>query len=138
MSMKHDVWFSLPAAASVAVLLALAAPGIATANDINAGDAYGDEYGNVVLHTEGGPKIIFVGARAVKSDELGRDIRRKVPVYKRGEGPAVITPVSDPRVLGAVPAPNTGCDSPMVIQGRGYMYGLDRNETPVIGHPGCE
>lgn len=123
--------------ASVALALLLV-PQLATANGNNASNASGDEYGNVVLHEEGGPKIIFVGASAAKSDTLGRDIRREVPVYKRGKGPAVISPVSDPRVVGTVPPPNTGCDSPLVIQGRGYMYGLDWNETPVIAHPGCE
>ncbi|UGY10015.1 hypothetical protein [Phyllobacterium pellucidum] len=123
--------------ASVALALLLV-PQLAAANGNNASNAYGDEYGNVVLHEEGGPKIIFVGASAAKSDTLGRDIRRQVPVYKRGKGPAVISPVSDPRVVGTVPPPNTGCDSPLVIQGRGYMYGLDWDETPVIAHPGCE
>lgn len=112
---------------------------IAAADEFNPGNSYGDEYGNVILHEPGGSKIIFVGAAAVKSDKLGRDIRRQVPVYKRGKGPSVISPVSDPLVVGVVPAPNTrGCNSPFVIRGRGYMYGLDRNETPVLGNPGCE
>jgi hypothetical protein len=124
--------------ASMGLALILTAPQIAAANDINRGNSYGDEYGNVILHEVGGPKIIFVGASAAKSDVLGREIRRQVPVYKRGKGPAVISPVSDPVVLGVVPAPNTGCNSPFLIQGRSYMYGLDRNETPVIGHPGCD
>ena len=137
MSVKRSLWFTVSVAASVAALLALVAPPVG-ANELATGDAYGDEYGNVVLHTEGGPKIIFVGGRAAKSDVLGREIRSEVPVYRRGKGPSVIYPVSDPPVVGVVPAPNTGCDSPFVIRGRGYMYGLDRNETPVIGHPGCE
>ncbi|MBZ9656526.1 hypothetical protein [Phyllobacterium lublinensis] len=112
---------------------------LAAADGFNPGNSYGDEYGNVILHEPGGPKIVFVGAAAARSDKLGRDIRRQVPVYKRGKGPAVISPVSDPLVVGVVPAPNTGgCNSPFVIQGRGYMYGLDRNETPVLGHPGCD
>jgi hypothetical protein len=136
MSLKQSVLFK-SSVASVAIMLSLV-PQIAAANDSNAGNAYGDEFGNVILHEEGGPKIIFVGASAAKSDALGRDIRRQVPVYKRGKGPAVISPVSDPRVVATVPPPNTGCDSPMLIQGRSYMYGLDWNETPVIGHPGCE
>lgn len=124
--------------ASMALTFALTTPQIAAANDIKRSNSYGDEYGNVILHEAGGPKIIFVGASAAKSDTLGREIRRQVPVYKRGKGPSVISPVSDPVVLGVVPAPNTGCDSPIVIQGRSYMYGLDRNETPVIGHPSCD
>jgi hypothetical protein len=124
--------------ASMGLTFALTAPQIAAANDIKRSNSYGDEYGNVILHEAGGPKIIFVGASAAKSDTLGREIRRQVPVYKRGKGPSVISPVSDPVVLGVVPAPNTGCDSPIIIQGRSYMYGLDRNETPVIGHPGCD
>jgi hypothetical protein len=123
--------------ASMGLALFLTASQIAAANDINSGNSYGDEYGNVILHEAGGPKIIFVGASAAKSDVLGRDIRKQVRVYKRGKGPSVISPVSDPVVLGVVPAPNTGCNSPLVIQGRSYMFGLDRNETPVIGHPGC-
>jgi hypothetical protein len=124
--------------ASMGLTFALTIPQIAAANDIKRSNSYGDEYGNVILHAAGGPKIIFVGASAAKSDTLGREIRRQVPVYKRGKGPSVISPVSDPVVLGVVPAPNTGCDSPIIIQGRSYMYGLDRNETPVIGHPGCD
>lgn len=138
MSLKRRVWFILSTAASFAALLSVATPQIAHANDLGTGDAYGDEYGNAVLNTEGGSKIIFVGTRAARFDVLGRDIRRQVPVYKRGKGPSVVSPVSDQPVVGVVPAPNTGCDSPLVIRGRGYMYGLDRNETPVIGHPGCE
>jgi hypothetical protein len=124
--------------ASMGLALVLTASQIAGANDINSNNTYGDEYGNVILHAAGGPKIIFVGATAAKSDVLGREIRRQVPVYKRAKGPTVISPVSDPIVLGSVPAPNTGCNSPIVIQGRSYMYGFDRNETPVIGHPGCD
>ena len=124
--------------ASMGLALALAASQVAAANDFNSSNTYGDEYGNVIMHEAGGPKIVFVGASAAQSDSLGRSIRRQVPVYKRGKGPSVISPVGDPVVLGVVPAPNTGCDSPLLIQGRGYMYGLDRNETPVIGHPGCD
>ncbi|ATU93516.1 hypothetical protein [Phyllobacterium zundukense] len=125
-------------AASMGLALVLTASQIAGANDFNSSNTYGDEYGNVIQHEAGGPKIIFVGSSAAKSDGLGRDIRRQVPVYKRAKGPSVIYPVSDPVVVGVVPAPNTGCDSPFVIRGRSYMYGLDRNETPVIGHPGCD
>ncbi|RCW84327.1 hypothetical protein [Phyllobacterium bourgognense] len=127
-------------ACSVLVSLTLAISSqIAAAEDFNPGNSYGDEYGNVILHEAGGLKIIFVGAAAAKSDKLGRAIRRQVPVYKRGKGPSVISPVSDPLVAGVVPAPNTGgCNSAFVIQGRGYMYGVDRNETPVLGNPGCE
>lgn len=127
-----------PVVASMGLALVLAASQVAAANDINSSNTYGDEYGNVILHEAGGPKIIFVGASAAKSDGLGRDIRRQVPVYRRAKGPSVVSPVSDPVVLGVVPAPNTGCNSPILIQGRGYMYGLDRNETPVIGHPDCD
>ncbi|UXN65272.1 hypothetical protein N8E89_06215 [Phyllobacterium sp. A18/5-2] len=124
--------------ASMGLALALAASQVAAANDFNSSNTYGDEYGNVITHEAGGPKIVFVGASAAQSDSLGRSIRRQVPVYKRAKGPSVISPVGDPVVLGAVPAPNTGCNSPLLIQGRGYMYGLDRNETPVIGHPDCD
>jgi hypothetical protein len=123
---------------AMALTFVLAAPPLAAAETSSVRNAYGDEYGNVILHEAGGPKIIFVGAASAKSDPMGQEIRRQVPVYKRGKGPAVVSPVSDPRVVDVVPAGNTGCGSITVIQGRGYMYGLDRNETPVIGNPACQ
>lgn len=116
----------------------LAAMQNAAAYDINLADAYGDEYGNIVVQDPSGPKMIFVGSTSAKSDALVQELRRKVPVYKRGRGPAIISPPGDPYVVGVIPAPNTSCDSPIVIRGRGYMYGIDRNETPVLGLPGCQ
>ena len=132
---KKTAFSKWPVIAS-ALSIGLAAPAFAE-NRINASNSFGDEYGNIVYYETGGSKIIFVGGSAAKSDRLGQEIRRKVPVYKRGKGPSVIYPVSDPVVLDVVPAPDTSCNSPFVIQGRGYMYGLDHNETPVVGHPGC-
>ncbi|WP_336440365.1 hypothetical protein [Phyllobacterium sp. CCNWLW11] len=108
-------------------------PGIAFAD----GNTYGDEYGNVIMQEAGGPKIIFVGSRAAKSDVIGRDVRRTKPVYKRASGPSVIYPAADPLVVGVIPAPNTSCDAPIVIKGLSYRYGLDRNEIAILGHPGC-
>lgn len=98
---------------------------------------YGDEYGNVIMHQAGGPKIIFVGSRAAKSDIVGQEARRNTPVYKRASGPSVIYPAADPLVVGVIPAPNTSCDAPIVIKGLSYRYGLDRNEIAILEHPGC-
>lgn len=98
---------------------------------------YGDEYGNVVMHEAGGPKIIFVGSGAAKSDVTGQDVRRTTPVYKRAAGLSVIYPPADPLVVDVIPAPNTGCDAPIVIKGLSYRYGLDRNEIAILEHPGC-
>ena len=137
MPAKKTAFSKWPVIASAVLSIGLAAPAFAE-NRINASNSFGDEYGNVVYYEAGGSKIIFVGGAAAKSDVIGRKIRREVPVYRRGKGPSMIYPVSDPVVLGVVPAPNTGCNSPFLIQGRSYMYGVDRNETPVIGHPGCE
>ncbi|MBA8877965.1 hypothetical protein [Phyllobacterium myrsinacearum] len=110
----------------------------AAAYDVNVRDAYGDEYGNVIVQDPDGPKMIFVGAAAVKSDTLGRELRKQVRVYKRAKGPAIISPPADPYVIGVIPAPNTGCDAPIVVRGRGYMYGIDRGEIPILGIPGCQ
>lgn len=100
-------------------------------------NTYGDEYGNVIMHEAGGPKIIFVGSRAAKSDVIGQQVRRNTPVYKRASGPSVIYPSADPLVVDVIPAPNTGCDAPIVIQGLSYRYGLDRKAIAILEHPGC-
>jgi hypothetical protein len=120
--------------ALLALTLPLGVAGNALAND----NIYGDEYGNVILHEAGGPKIIFVGAKAARSDVIGQEIRRNTPVYKRASGPSVIYPAADPLVAGVIPAPNTSCDAPIVIQGLSYRYGLDRNEIAILEHPGCQ
>ncbi|QND51119.1 hypothetical protein HB779_03830 [Phyllobacterium sp. 628] len=119
-------------------LSVLASAHSAGAYDINLRDAHGDEYGNIIVQDPNGPKMIFVGATAGKSDILGREIRKKVAVYKRAKGPAIISPPGDPYVIGVIPAPNTSCDGPIVVRGRGYMYGINRNEIPVLGLPGCQ
>jgi hypothetical protein len=129
---KHTV------ALLVSGLSLLAATHNAAAYDIDLRDAYGDEYGNVIVQDPNGPKMIFVGATAVKSDALGREVRKNIPVYRRAKGPAIISPPGDPYVVDVISAPNTSCDGPIVVRGRGYRYGIDRNETPVLGLPGCE
>lgn len=125
--------FRKPLFALLVFALPLALPGLATAKD----RAYGDEYGNVILYEADGPKIIFVGASAAKSDVMGQEIRRNTPVYKRANSPSVIYPASDPLVVDTIPAPNTSCDAPIVIKGLSYRYGLDRNEVALLAHPGC-
>jgi hypothetical protein len=123
--------------ATAALSFGLAAPADAD-NRINAGNSFGDEYGNIVYYETGGSKIIFVGAAAAKSDVVGRRIRSEVPVYRRGgKQPAIITPPADPMVIGVIPPPNTSCDSPIMVKGLGYQYGIDRNSTIILGHPDC-
>lgn len=119
-------------------LTVVAATHSAAAYDINLRDAYGDEYGNIIVQDPNGPKMIFVGATAAKSDRLDRELRKKVAVYKRAKGPAIISPPGEPYVVGVIPPPNTRCDGPIVVRGRGYMYGINRGETPILGLPGCQ
>ena len=59
-------------------LTVVAATHSAAAYDINLRDAYGDEYGNIIVQDPNGPKMIFVGATAAKSDRLARELRKKV------------------------------------------------------------
>ncbi|MDA4635767.1 hypothetical protein NZA98_32585, partial [Escherichia coli] len=56
-------------------LTVVAATHSAAAYDINLRDAYGDEYGNIIVQDPNGPKMIFVGATAAKSDRLARELR---------------------------------------------------------------
>jgi hypothetical protein len=123
--------------ATTVLSIGLAAPAVAD-NRINAGNSFGDEYGNIVYYEAGGSKIIFVGGAAAQSDVVGRRIRSEVPVYRRGgKQPAIISPPADPMVIGVIPPPNTSCDSPIMVKGLGYQYGIDRNSTIILGHPGC-
>ena len=134
---KKTSFSKWPLLASAALSIGLAAPAFAE-NRINASNSYGDEYGNIVYYESGGSKIIFVGGAAAKSDVIGKQIRREVPVYRRGgKQPAIISPPADPIVIGVIPPPNTSCDSPIMVKGLGYQYGIDRNSTIILAHPGC-
>ncbi|MGH6860405.1 MAG: hypothetical protein ACRECY_09120 [Phyllobacterium sp.] len=119
--------------AMLALALVLAGPEGALAEN-----AHGEAYGNIVLHAAGGPKRIFVGASASPSNALGRALRRNVPVYRRAGGPAVISPAADPLVICTIPGPMRRCDAPIVLRGLGYRYGLDRDESAILAHPGCD
>ncbi len=80
-----------------------------------------DAYGNFVYRApDGGPKIIRVGAapRAASVQVVAR-------------------PPRAPEVTHVVAAPNEGCESAVLLHGRSFVYGLDRGQTPVLGHPGC-
>lgn len=109
---------------------------VAPASDLNVTSAYGDAHGNLVIHGRGGEKIIVVGG-ASKAKLLGDTIGRTVPVAQPSSGLEVVEPPRDPHVIALVDTRTDYCGGPVVLRGRSFMYGIDRNVTPVLGQPGC-
>ncbi|PRD44435.1 hypothetical protein C5748_07640 [Phyllobacterium phragmitis] len=55
----------------------------------------------------------------------------------KGSEILIIHPPLHPSVIAIVPPANTICESAVVLKGRGFMYGIARGETPVLGHSQC-
>lgn len=108
----------------------------APANDFHISSAYGDANGNLVMRGRGGEKIIIVGG-AGKANILAKQIGRAVPVAARASGPQVSGPPLDPHVVKLIDTRSDACNAPVVLRGRSFMYGIDRNVTPGLGQPGC-
>lgn len=95
--------------------------------------SYSDGRGNLVLQApDGGAKIIRVGAARRLSAQA---THRSKP--QTASTPTITTAPRHPSVLMVVPAANTGCGSAIVVQGRSYMFGLDKGDTPVLGRSDC-
>ncbi|RCS22400.1 hypothetical protein DUT91_18550 [Phyllobacterium salinisoli] len=84
-----------------------------------------------------GAKIILVGTN-LRADRIvgpaGSPISNE---DTEDNGVRIIRPPNHPSVKAVVPAANKSCESAVVLRGRGFMYGISRNETPVLDHAQC-
>jgi len=126
----------VPAALMAAAFFAPSLAGAASLDDLRVNSAYGDSHGNLVIYGNGGEKIIVVGG-AEKAGILAGAIGRPVPVSSRAPGPEVVGPPLDPHVIALIDTRSDACGAPVVLRGRSFMYGIGRNVTPALGHPGC-
>lgn len=144
MSAGHSRFVTYRIAAAMALLAPVLAAatlvppqaGAASLDDLKVNSAYGDSRGNLVVYGNGGEKIIVVGG-ADKAGILAEAIGRPVPVAARSAGPEIVGPPLDPHVVALIDTRSEACNAPVVLKGRSFMYGIDRNVTPALGHPGC-
>lgn len=84
-----------------------------------------DASGNIVIQMpDNGAKIIRVGAAQKTASHSPQRVK-------------VMSAPRDRAVAYVVARPNSDCESAVVLHGRSFMYGIDRGETPVLGHAGC-
>ncbi|MHC5231758.1 hypothetical protein [Brucella sp. LJL56] len=109
------------------VVGALALPGSALTRPALADNAIRsfDASGSIVIQMpDNGAKIIRIGAAQKTASRSAQRIK-------------VISGPQDRAVAHIVAKPNSDCESAVVRQGRSFMYGIDRGETPVLDHAGC-
>ena len=114
----------LSTVAGLSTLMLLASAGIAPAGGFGE-EAHADSFGNLVIHSPAGYKRVIVGRGHLAGGE-------PVDAARGAPGPYVVH-LDEAYEDGAVAY---GCDRHgVLLHGRSYMYGIDRNVTPVLVGP---